>query len=287
MKGTDTRAIPEKSPILSPPCMAVHDLMPEIRRDLAVELRGQGMSQEAIANALGITQASVSHYLREAENGQRKEAPWHVGELYRSAAADLVAGRDPIPSFCAICRRVRASGALCLQHGLVDCNFCMSIETPERREVLEELTRALGILGSLDLGGCVPEVGMNIAVALEGARDYGDVAAVPGRIRAHRGRIVGEYTPEFGASRHLAGMLLRTGGKAVTNMRYREAIMDRFPGEEVEVIERIDGRDASDYISTGSSVVVDPGWVGMEPCVYLFGDSALDVVLKVKRILKR
>ena len=55
----------------------------------------------------------------------------------------------------------------------------------------------------------MPAVGMNIATCLPDAEAVGEVAAYPGRMTLVDGVLRRHETPEFGASNHLANMLLQ------------------------------------------------------------------------------
>lgn len=284
MNASSTSQAP---PVLSPPCMVIHSLLPDIRRLLAHDLHADGMTQESIAIALNITQAAVSNYLREYDDSE--DIPWYIRDMAASARSSITANKNPTESFCATCHSILASGSLCSTHGIPNCTYCMSLSTPERTAVLDSITHAMDILTQLDFGPYSPEVGMNIAMAVEDARDFGDVAAVPGRIRAHRGRIVGTYTAEFGASRHMANILLRTGHRAVINLKYNQST-GPLKGNIV-MLERTDDRDAASMMTShehgDADMVIDPGWIGIEPCIYLFGDNAVDVAMKVRDLTKK
>ncbi len=84
-----------------------------------------------------------------------------------------------------------------------------------RGEVLAQVREAASILVSMGdrlvKAGLVPEVGINIAMALPApyARTPMDVAAIPGRIRRGRGGLIPPIgCPEMGASSHLARAIL-------------------------------------------------------------------------------
>lgn len=81
-----------------------------------------------------------------------------------------------------------------------------------RWEVLENLEKAGEMLRQAEdvVHPLVPEVLMNLAMAIPYpyARTPLDVAAFPGRIGVYMGRLVFKGKPEFGASRHMARLVL-------------------------------------------------------------------------------
>jgi thiamine-phosphate diphosphorylase len=79
----------------------------------------------------------------------------------------------------------------------------------QRDLVLGNVTRALGMLeDSPDFVRLMPEVRVNIVYALLGAKSPQDVVAVDGRITAAGGVIRAAGLPRFGASDHMARLLV-------------------------------------------------------------------------------
>ncbi|MDD3873387.1 MAG: bifunctional hydroxymethylpyrimidine kinase/phosphomethylpyrimidine kinase, partial [Methanosarcina sp.] len=84
-----------------------------------------------------------------------------------------------------------------------------TLEEKERYLVLRELKEAVSILeNSLNFPKLIPEVGCNIGMAIPKAGSYEDVAAVEGRIVWCKGRTIPVGCVDFGASRHVAGVIL-------------------------------------------------------------------------------
>ena len=55
----------------------------------------------------------------------------------------------------------------------------------------------------------MPAVGMNIASCIKGTRSIDEVAAFPGKITIVGGKLRHHETPSFGASNHLASILIQ------------------------------------------------------------------------------
>ena len=101
----------------------------------------------------------------------------------------------------------------------------------ERLSVLEQLSAAARRLESAHAGDLVPEVQCNLGMGLADARSAGDVAAFPGRLIRLRRDIRSVAPPEFGASSHVARIILTAMRKdpskrSVMNIRYDESILD-------------------------------------------------------------
>ncbi len=105
----------------------------------------------------------------------------------------------------------------------------------ERLSVLEQLSAAARRLESAHAGDLVPEVQCNLGMGLSGARSAEDVAAFPGRLIRVRRDIRSVAPPEFGASSHVARIILTAmrrdpSKRAVMNIRYDESILDACRG---------------------------------------------------------
>ena len=81
--------------------------------------------------------------------------------------------------------------------------------TQEKDMVLGNLVRAANLLRDVPaFTRLIPEVRVNLAYALPGAAVPADVAAIEGRITAVRGLPYVSGLPEFGASDHMARLIL-------------------------------------------------------------------------------
>lgn len=105
----------------------------------------------------------------------------------------------------------------------------------ERLSVLDRLSAAARRLESAHAGDLVPEVQCNLGMGLAGARSADDVAAFPGRLIRVRRDIRAVAPPEFGASSHVARIILTAmrrdpAKRSVMNIRYDESILDACRG---------------------------------------------------------
>ncbi len=176
-----------------------------------------------------------------------------------------------------------------------------------RFQVMESLKEARDRLKVLNPVHLVPEVQMNMGFAVEGARGVDDVAAFPGRIGAHRGRLIFKEPPEFGASSHVARLILNCMKffphvRSAANLRFEEAFIDRAraAGMEVlyfdrkgepEALKSAEGRSL-DFLMTEAlksrgaapDVIYDRGDVGKEPIMRLFARTPLELISRMEMI---
>ena len=179
----------------------------------------------------------------------------------------------------------------------------------QRYRVIKNLSEAFDRLQQLPkMHKLIPEVQSNLAEAIEKALDISDVAAFPGRIVRFKNGIKTLGCPEFGASNHVARIILTAmkydpQKRACMNIRYRrewiERLMKHFVvssfdrREEPEELKKREGKTldwgtqvAIEKIGTVPDIIYDEGDVGKEPMIRVLGNDALDVVNKIHRILK-
>ncbi|MCS7146251.1 MAG: thiamine-phosphate synthase family protein [Nitrososphaerota archaeon] len=295
-------------------------LLPNIRGLLAHALRERGYSQPRIANILGVSQAAVSGYLSRGSSNYFERLKGfgipeeEIGMLIGSLVSATSEGPPQVTQVLHMAwRRMLSSGYICRLHRrlypeLQDCEICLSIETKlplEREKILEGLRLAAEALErSPELLILYPEVSINIAMAIENASSLNDVAAFPGRIVRVGGKIVPVSKPAFGASRHLASILLgairvEPRLRCVMNLKLvkgvEEAIKEAgFSAISIEPINRVRSEDdvVFDVIEAlkrrpDVDVVLDQGGVGLEPAIYIFGTTPMEVVNKAISIARK
>ncbi len=204
-------------------------------------------------------------------------------------------------------RALRAGYALGAGHG--PTNPYAAARLAGRDAVLERLREAWDLLEAANPAGLVPEVQSNLAEAVDGAEGFDDVAAFPGRLVRCEGRIRRLDGPRFGASRHMAKILLasaRRGSpfRAVMNVRYGADVLAacRATGLVVEGFSRAGEPDdvkhtegsslewgtgaVLDRCGTAPDAIYDEGDMGKEPMVRIFGTDAPEVARRVVAVAR-
>jgi hypothetical protein len=197
------------------------------------------------------------------------------------------------------------SGILCKGYldyiGSSDESLCREIftEEPSRTQILEELSLALSeLLRDEKFLELIPEVRSNFAYSLPKPKEKNDVAAIPGRITVVKGKAYA-LPPEFGVSEHMAEVLIGLSEifpevRSVLNIRYDEKISGALKkaGFKVGTVEKSERSEeetvkliTEEFKKKGIlDAVIDKGGFGIEPCVYIFGKSPIEVVEKVKKL---
>jgi len=158
------------------------------------------------------------------------------------------------------------------------------------REVLGNVRTAARVLATAPgTAAFVPNVGTNVGYAMPGASGPTDVAAIPGRIYAVGDRVEVPANPEFGASQHVATVVLAAaetdpGMRGALDLATDDALLEAARERGLDPLEF----DA-DYDDRGRRlrvlfeergsvprVLYHRGAFGIEPITYVLGGSAAD-----------
>jgi len=174
----------------------------------------------------------------------------------------------------------------------------------EKHRVLENVSKAVRMIEDHpEFLPYMAEVGMQVAMALPYASTKWHVAAVEGRIVKLGGRAKAVGYVKFGASDHVARIVLTAmkhdpSKRAALNLRYDQDLVEAFKktGRVVSSFDRrleppevkaMEGgtlvwgvEEAIKAAGRVPDVVYDIGEVGKEPMIRVLGNSAMDVVEK-------
>ncbi|HPD09611.1 MAG TPA: thiamine-phosphate synthase family protein [Methanoregulaceae archaeon] len=175
--------------------------------------------------------------------------------------------------------------------------------TEERDDVLLALRSAVDLITRTMHPALIPEVGTNIVYAIRGARTPVDVAAVEGRIVRAGGRPtpVGQVT--FGASDHVARIVLTAMKfdpevRSAANIRYSSEIIDLMEdlflevcsfdrGQEPPGTKTMDWGVAFCCRAGVPDIIYDTGAVGKEAMVRILGENPQQVATVIGTISSR
>ncbi|MBC7092007.1 MAG: phosphomethylpyrimidine kinase, partial [Nitrososphaeria archaeon] len=177
---------------------------------------------------------------------------------------------------------------------------------------IERLSKAIEILEKNgEVSNIIPEVQSNIVESLPYyyARNVLDVAGVTGRIVKLKDRVKAVGRPEFGASSHVARIVLTVMEhdpqyRACMNIKYSPKIVEvcrklglqisYFERErEPEDVKKVEGaslpwgvREAILNAGKVPDIIYDTGDVGKEPMIRVLGRDSIEVSEKVVLIAK-
>jgi hydroxymethylpyrimidine/phosphomethylpyrimidine kinase len=237
-----------------------------------------------------------------------------TGCTFASAIATLLARGETVPEAV---RKAKTFITLAIQSGLElgkgygpTNPFAYILREMERYPVIQKLKEAIALLKEAKIGRLIPEVSSNLGYALPGAEATEDVAAFPGRIVRLKDSITTFGDPEFGASRHVAHIILTTMKFhpeycAAMNIKYSKENVARLKQRGFAVA-RFDRRKEPKQIKTreGSSLewgvaevlrksksvpdfIYDEGDVGKEPMIRVLGRTPLEIAEKIRKAVGR
>ena len=179
-----------------------------------------------------------------------------------------------------------------------------------RYDVLINLEKAKKLLEtSSEVVTLVPEVGMNIAMAIPYVENIDDVAAIEGRIvkTCEGARAIG--SPKFACSSHLAKYIIEVAKldrrkRATVNLKFSDKVIKLLKkrglvvssydrAKEPEETKMIEGmtipwgvKEAISKIGKAPDVIYHRGDIGKEPMIVVFGEQAYDLAKLIVQLAK-
>ncbi len=208
------------------PCEFIaSSFLPNLRIRVAHELRDRGMSQNNIAEILGVKQPVIVSYLQKKLNeiGDKRVNP-HLESL-STIISDMLNSKESLEfvmrTICTKCKSLRVSGPICSVHkqmlpeikDIKNCSICSGFDTipslTTRSEIIQNLNDALEEMKrNENIYQWIPEIGAQLAHCGTDAKDLDDVASFPGRIIKVKDQITNVSSPEFGCSKTSSLLLL-------------------------------------------------------------------------------
>jgi predicted fused transcriptional regulator/phosphomethylpyrimidine kinase/predicted transcriptional regulator len=280
--------------------------VPTARAMLAAELDARGLSQQAIAEHLGVSQPAVSNYVggevtlerRFSEDARMVATIEYVAEGFATGEMDSY---EALSELVALVHEFEDRGPICAVHeeampaldGL-GCDICVRGPDEARvaeRRVLKSVRRAARSFTSGEgTVAFVPNVGSNIGETLPDPAEATDVAAIPGRLYAIRGRVEMAADPEFGASEHVSRTLLTANAadreiRGAINIATDDRLLDTARERGIEPMKfDADYEDRAERLGEllaergVSRVLYHRGAFAIEPITYVLGGSAVKAV---------
>jgi hydroxymethylpyrimidine kinase / phosphomethylpyrimidine kinase / thiamine-phosphate diphosphorylase len=238
--------------------------------------------------------------------GVRLTAPHHHGSgcLLASACAAGLARGLSLPEAVNQGRNLTFQAlkyGLPLGHGSGPVNpYAPFARDLARLEVLKDLQAAAARLEQGDLLPLIPEVMTNLAYATPYPEGSQDVAAFPGRILKSTQGLLIPSPPAFGASRHVAAIILTAMTahpdlRSAMNVKFFEDVENLAPllhfkavsfdrsQERSEIKVQDFARRMASALKAGApppDLICDRGDWGKEPMIYILGTTPMSVVEK-------
>ena len=261
-----------------------------LQQHVAKDLRTKGWSQTEIADVLGSTQSTISRQMQKPPirlNASADEATidgW--GNELSQALSTLGPGCTVLRQRLIVEFQLNGNNTLRYDKTLTGLDLDAG---QEQRALLRRLEWAAGRLDARRIEQAIPAVGLNIASCNIGATSTRDVAAFAGRITLVDGVLRHHETPSFGASKHLANLLLEIHQREQSKtsvLNIRPPI--RKNGVDTEKVRKACEQLGYSFalapkakIASGTNrldVLLDEGDFGWEPTLYIVAHNPLELV---------
>lgn len=268
-----------------------------LHQQLAKELRSNGWSQMDIAAVTGSTQSTVSRQIMKQAIDLGASADdmmidgW-AQELSQSLT-QLGKGTEVIRQRLILELQFAGNQTLRYDKTLTGMNLD-SDQTA--RAILRRLEWATGRLDVARVNNYMPAVGMNIAACSESATTEEEVAAYPGRMTVVDEQLRRHDTPVFGASSHMASVLLQAreidpSKTAILNLRppILDGMVDmgdiNFISDELGFKLALAPKGVLSHDDGRIDAILDEGAFGWEPSLYILGHNAMELVDRTHTVI--
>jgi hypothetical protein len=293
--------------------VVVDEFLPTFRSMLAEDLRARGLTQSEVADHLGISQSAVSKYVHsEIDQNETLRDDVRIQDLVEHLGAGLASGEirsvQALVETEVLIRQLEQGDLLAKLHReempeLADYDsdaFDIHDQNSDLRvaeRALSSVRRGVTILETTSgFASHIPAVGSNLVECIPDAEGIEDVVGVPGRILDVKGQATIPGEPEFGVSEHVARVLLaaRESGsdaRATLNVKYDEALLDRFVSEGYTIAEFDSEADLEPAIRAAlrehpdADVLYQTGGMNIEPITYLLGADATDAANTIRKLV--
>ncbi len=242
-----------------------------LKKAIAINLYGKQIEQSKISKILNLTQPMVSNYCSSNE-----KIPKDICNLAEKISKIITNGNSTNFFTCVTFSDNPFNG----RYYIAEKNEVIS---DENSNIINNLIEAFLLLKGKDISGLIPEVKINIAMAKQKALNSEDVAAFLNGLIIADDKVTNNNGIRFGKSKHLSSLLIYLRHYININ-----AIMNVAFIENVEKTSFSYSHLLKDFKFEGGKKNIDillhKGDFGIEPCSYVIGKNAVDVVNKVIKI---
>jgi len=239
-----------------------------LKKALAKNLYLKNFDQSKISKILNLSQPMVSNYCNSKE-----KIPEHISKLVENIIEDII-DKNSLNFYTSILFNEKNFEG---PYFIAEKNEIIS---DEKNKIIDNLTDAFLLLEGKDIGKLLPEVKINIAYATDKAESSDDVAAFLNGLIIVDDRVTSNNGIRFGKSKHLSYLLLylknKIDVKAIMNIAFLKNV--KKTGMTYSFLTK-------DFKLDNNKKVVDillhNGDFGIEPCSYVVGKNAIDVVNKI------
>lgn len=243
----------------------------KLKKALAKKLYAKNFAQLKISEILNISQPMVSNYCNSKDN-----IPEHILNLAEEISDRVINGDSTVFHTCVSFDEKPFEGPFFVAKK-------NEVIRDENSKIVDNLTEAFLLLKGKNVGELLPEVKVNIAMAKDDAEDSEDIAAFLNGLVIVDDRVSANNGIRFGKSKHLSSLLLYLKNvidvKAIMNIAFIKDIKKTgFAFGYLTKDFKLDDKKKN------VDILLHKGDFGIEPCSYVIGKDAVDVVNKIIKI---
>jgi len=242
-----------------------------LKKALAKILYNNGIDQLKISDILNLSQPMVSNYCKSNE-----KIPKDINIIAKQISENIINGKKPIFQTSIIFSNNQIQG----RYFIASKNELIS---DENTKIINNLTEAFFKLKDKNISSLIPKIKINIAMSKENSKNSDDVAAFLNGLIIVDDKITGYNGIRFGNSKHLSSLLLNLKKHLEIN-----AIMNIAYLKDIKKSKFIIGELSKEYKLKDNKqhfdILLHNGDFGIEPCSYVLGRDATDLVNKILKI---
>ncbi len=245
-----------------------------LKKSIARILYSKKIEQSKISKILNLSQPMVSNYCKSNE-----KIPKNILKITEKITDKIINGGSTNFYTC-----VSFSDKILEGDNLIAKKE--EIINNENNKIIDNLTDAFLSLKGKDIGGLIPEVKINIAMAKENVNNSDDIAAFLNGLIIADDKITGYNGIRFGKSKHLSSLLLNLKNKINANAIMNIAYIKDVEKTNMNYVYLTKYYKLKDRVKK-VDILLHKGDFGIEPCAYIVGENAVDVVNKLIKIKDR
>jgi len=242
-----------------------------LKKALAKKLYENKIEQSKISDMLELSQPMVSNYITS-----KVKIPKKFLDVAEKISERIIDGESINFNTGVLFSDKKLEG----NYFIADKNEIIS---DENNKLVNNLTEAYLRLKGKNISELIPKVKINIAMMKENSNSSEDVAAFLNGLIIVDEKIAGHNGIRFGKSKHLSSLLLDLKGKMDVGAIMNIAHVKNLKNTGLKI-----GYLTKDYELKDSGkqadVLLHDGDFGIEPCAYVLGKDAIDVVNKLIKI---
>ena len=242
-----------------------------LKKAIAIKLYRNKIEQSKISEILNLTQPMVSNYCNSKEF-----IPKDIDNLADNISKIITNGNSTNYYTCITFSEKSYKG----RYFIAEKNEVIS---DENKDIINNLIEAFLLLKGRNISGLIPKVKINVAMSKQKASNSNDIAAFLDGLVIADNKITNNNGIRFGKSKHLSSLLIYLKNYIDIN-----AIMNVAFIKNIEKTSFSYSNLSKDFKFEDGNKNVDillhRGDFGIEPCAYVLGIDAIDVVNKVIKL---